>query len=202
MIVSNIICCFPVNTQKENTFHSDIGGVNIRRIVMLLSTQSRMKIKKIYPFQGVSMLRFIHFLVPTTDLTVESLSSVMFVRPHSFNQRAFFGKIKDCNFRAPLWPRFFSDVDIAFLLITMFSFSKTLTNTSPVNEAIMQIQFIPQNEDMTNENKIWLNSNFVALCHWVGKRVQTDFIMPCLFMNFANVLSPEYLVMLSLKMKP
>jgi len=50
MIVSYIICCFPVNTLKENVFHSDIRGVNIRRIVMILSTQSRMQIKKIYPF--------------------------------------------------------------------------------------------------------------------------------------------------------
>jgi hypothetical protein len=49
---------------------------------------------------------------------------------------------------------------------------------------------------MTIENKIWLTPNFVALCHSVGNRVLTDFIMPCLFMYFATVLSPEYLVML------
>jgi len=49
---------------------------------------------------------------------------------------------------------------------------------------------------MAIENKIWLTPNFVALCHSVGNRVLTDFMMPCLFMYFATVLSPEYLVML------
>jgi len=67
MTVSSIICCLPVNTFAKKIFHSDIGGVNIRRIVMLLSMQYRMHIKKIYPFQGVSMVRFIQFRHPQMD---------------------------------------------------------------------------------------------------------------------------------------
>src|SRR6056297_1115256 len=85
---------------------------------------------------------------------------------------------------------------MAFSFIALSSFSKTLTKPSPVNEEILQIRFTPQNEDMTIENKIWLTPNFVALCHSVGNRVLTDFMMPCLFMYFATVLRPEYLVML------
>jgi len=49
---------------------------------------------------------------------------------------------------------------------------------------------------MTIENKIWLTPKFAALCHSVGNSVPTDFMMPCLFMYFATVLSLEYLVML------
>jgi len=72
-----------------------------------------------------------------------------------------------------------------------------MTKPSHVKENILQIRFIPQNEDMTIENKIWLTPNFVVLCHWVGNRVPTDFMMPCLFMYFCYiVLRPEYLVIL------
>jgi len=49
---------------------------------------------------------------------------------------------------------------------------------------------------MAIEIKIWFTPNFVALCHSVGNKVLIDFTMPCLFIYFATVLSPEYLVML------
>jgi hypothetical protein len=78
----------------------------------------------------------------------------------------------------------------------LFRFSKTLTKPSPVNEEILQIRFIQQNEDITIKSKIWLTPNFVALSHSFRNRVLTDFMIPCLFIYFDAVLSPEYLVML------
>jgi hypothetical protein len=65
-----------------------------------------------------------------------------------------------------------------------------------VNDEILLIRFIPQKEAMIIEINIWFMPNFVALCHWVGKKVLTDFMMPFLFMYFASVFKPDHLVML------
>jgi hypothetical protein len=54
----------------------------------------------------------------------------------------------------------------------------------------------PTIEDMAIEIKIWFTPNFVALCHSVGNKILIDFTMPCLFIYFATVLTPEYFVML------
>jgi hypothetical protein len=78
--------------------------------------------------------------LPHADFVVESASSVIFVRPLSFDQRAFFANKKDCNFRAPLGPRFFNVVDIASSFIALFIYFSTVFNPEyfvillPVNE--------------------------------------------------------------------
>src|SRR5660397_188611 len=134
--------------------------------------------------------------LPQTDLTVESASNVMLSSPLSSNHRAFFDSNNICNLRAPPCPSFFNVADIVFSFIALSNFSKARTKPSPVNEAILQMRFIPQKEDMAIEIKIWFTPNFVALCHSVGNKVLNDFIIPCLFIYFATVLSPEYFVML------
>jgi hypothetical protein len=65
-----------------------------------------------------------------------------------------------------------------------------------VNDEILLIRFIPQKDAMIMETNTWFTPNFVALCHWVGNKVLTDFMMPCLFMYFATVFKPEYFVIL------
>jgi len=62
-------------------------------------------------------------------------------------------------------------VYIAFSFIALSNFSKARTKALPVNEAILQMQFIPQKEDMAIEIRIWFTPNFVALCHSVGNKV-------------------------------
>jgi len=83
-----------------------------------------------------------------------------------------------------------------FSFIALLSFNKTLIKPSSVNDEILQIRFIPQKEAIIMEINIWFTPNLVALRHSVGKRVLTDFMMPCLFMYFATVFKPEYLVIL------
>ena len=101
-----------------------------------------------------------------------------------------------CNFRAPLCPSFFNVVDIAFSFIPLSNFSNALTKPSPLKAAILQIRLIPLIEANVIDIKIWLTPNFVALRHSVGNDMLMDFTMFCLFIYFATVLSPEYLVML------
>ncbi len=76
------------------------------------------------------------------------------------------------------------------------NFSTARTKPSPVNEAILQMRFIPKKEDIAIEIKTWVTPNFVALCHSVGNKILIDFTMPCLFIYFATVLRPEYFVIL------
>jgi hypothetical protein len=96
----------------------------------------------------------------------------------------------------PPCPSFFNVEDIAFSFTALSYFSKALTKPSPVNEAILQMRFIPQKEDMVIEIRIWFTPNFVALCHSVGNKGLIDFTMPCLFIYFVIVLRPEYFVIL------
>ncbi|MFW5759656.1 MAG: hypothetical protein ACOCXH_01605 [Cyclobacteriaceae bacterium] len=89
-----------------------------------------------------------------------------------------------------------TEMDIEFSFIALSSFNKTPVKPSPVNDEILLIRFIPQKEAMIIEINTWFTPNLVALCHRLGNRVLTDFMMPCLFMYFATVFKTEYFAIL------